>query len=329
MRPMDSVLVRLSPWLHLSRITTAFAAVGNAWFVVLWTRSMPEERAFAPGVLTEQSLGVLLGGAALNAVGLFIFANGLNDALDMRRDRALYPDRPLASGRLSLESASLFIAFSMLAAISGALVMGLPAVLMTVLAAGAILFFHAAGKYLPSVGIVLLGLIYGAQTMTPNAYLVFVWPVLLLMAHALFAGALTHLLGRKRPTLTATMLSATLAGWAFWSGVLLYVGWLRAGGIWPEWVPLHAAIAPGFLCVAFVFYAWHKGRSTRDRARAAEKIQRYGALWAPLYATAWLIGVGRLREGAYLAGLALAGLLGMTVLREIYGLIEQPVGYRR
>ncbi len=326
---MDSVLLRLSPWLHLSRITTAFAAVGNAWFVVLWTRSMPRELEFAPRVLQDQSLGVLLGGAALNAVGLFIFANGLNDALDLRRDRTLYPDRPLASGRLSMESASLFIAFSMLAAITGALIMGLPAVLMTVLAAGAILFFHAAGKYLPSVGLVLLGLIYGAQTMTPNAYLVFIWPVLLLLAHALFAGALVYFLGRKRPTLTPTMLCATVAGWAFWSGILLYVGWLRAGSLWPDWVPFRAAIAPAVLCAAFVLYAWHKGRRTRDRARAAEKIQRYGALWAPLYATAWLIGVGRLTEASYLALLALGGLLGMTVLREVYGLIEQPVGYRR
>ena len=48
-----------------------------------------------------------------------------------------------------------------------------------------------------------------------------------------------------------------------------------------------------------------------------------------LYACAWLLGSGKWGAGLLLAGLAVAGFLGMTILREVYGLVEQPMGYRR
>ena len=326
---MNSVLQRLSPVLHLSRVTTAFAAVANVWFVVLWTRVSPSEGGFAPDVITGAPLWVLLGASALYAVALFSFAVALNDTLDVRRDRALHPERPLPSGRISVEGAVALVACTLLLAAVGAAAMGLPAVLMFLLTAGATLFYDAVGKYFPSVGLVVLGLIYGAHMMTPNPYLVFVWPVLLVMAHAVLVGIATHLLGRKRPTLTRRMLVAAGAGWAFWSGVLLYVGWLRAGTLWPAEVRPSAALGPAALALAFGLYAWQKARMTPEPARAADKIRRYGALWAAMYGAAWMLGMGYLPEAAILGALTLVGVLGMTVLREVYGLIEHPIGYRR
>lgn len=326
---MNSLLQRLSPVLHLTRVTTAFAAVANVWFVVLWTRASPVEDGFAPDPLRRASLWVLLGAAALYAVALFSFAVALNDTLDVRRDRALHPERPLPSGRLTVESAVALVAGTLLAAAVGAAALGLPAVLMFLLTAGATLFYDAVGKYFPSVGLVVLGLIYGAHMMTPNPHLVFVWPVLLVMTHAVLVGIATHLLGRKRPTLTVRMLIAAGAGWAFWSGVLLYVGWLRAGSIWPAGVRPLAALGPALLAITFGLYAWQKARMTPEPARAADKIRRYGALWAAMYGAAWMLGMGYLPEAAILGALTLVGVLGMTVLREVYGLFEHPIGYRR
>jgi hypothetical protein len=34
-------------------------------------------------------------------------------------------------------------------------------------------------------------------------------------------------------------------------------------------------------------------------------------------------------EGWVLTGLAVVGVLGMTVIREVVALLEQPMGYRR
>ncbi len=329
---MDSILVRISPLLHLTRVTTAFAAVGNVWFVILWTRASGPERGFAsvalPG-LVESPMWFVLTAGALYAVGLYAFAMALNDTLDVRRDRSLFPERPLPSGRLSVEAAVALVALTLLTAAGGASMLGMPAVLMCLGSAGAILFYNAAARFFPSVGLVVLGLIYGAHMMTPNPYLIFVWPVLLVMAHALLLGAASHLLARKRPALSWPMLLAAAAGFLFWSGVLLFVGINRADGLWPRWLGVHVVIAPVALGGAFVFYAWHKVRLTQDGPRAAEKIKRYGSFWSTLYAAGWMLGAGHLGEAMILVALALVGLLGMTVLREIYGLIEQPVGYRR
>jgi len=42
-----------------------------------------------------------------------------------------------------------------------------------------------------------------------------------------------------------------------------------------------------------------------------------------------MAGEGRWNEAGILAGLALVGFLGMTVLKEMYNLAEHPVGFRR
>lgn len=325
---MDGVLNTLSPMLHLTRITNAVAAVGNVWFVVLWTRASPVEAAASP-TIRERPLAAVLAAGALVAVGMFAFAMALNDTLDLRRDRALHPDRPLPSGRLSMESAVGVIAITLIAATLGSVTFGQQAVLMCLLTASAILFYDAAIKYIPACGLVALGLIYAAHMLIPNVRLVFVWPVWVAMSHALLVGALTHRLAGKRPALTPPILILAGAGWLFWSGVLLWVGFHRAGGLWPQGVSFNGAIIAAFLAALFLVVARMKARSTRSRRRAAEKIQRYGSLWLVLYATGWMLGEGYTRETLILATLAGLGFIGMTTLREVYSLLEHPVGYRR
>lgn len=326
---MDALVARLTPILHLTRVTTAFAAVGNVWFVILWTRANPSEMDFAPRLFSNEPLWMLLIGGAICAVGLFSFATVLNDTIDRRRDRALYPERPLASGRISVEAAVALVALTLLAAVLGAAFMGQGAVLMCLFTASTIMFHNAAARYVPSVGLVTLGLVYGAHMMTANPYLVFIWPVLLVMAHALLLGAVTHRLAQKRPRLRPPMLATAAAGAIFWSLVLLYVGYLRSDHLWPAWVAPSAATVPALLAAGFVLFAWNKARTTKDARRAADKLRRYGAFWLTLYGAGWLLGQGNTPEALIMLALAASGLFGMTVLKEIYGLIEHPVGYRR
>ena len=324
---MDGLVTSLSPMLHLTRITNAVAAVGNVWFVILWSRASPVEGGHRS--LHENGIiGLLLAGA-LVAVGMFAFAMALNDTLDLRRDRALYPERPLPSGRLSVESAVGLISLTLIGATLGSVVFGQAAVLMCLLTASAILFYDAAIKHIPSIGLVALGLIYAAHMLIPNVRIVFVWPVWLAMSHALLVGAMTHRLAGHRPALSPPIVALAVSGWIFWSGVLLWVGWRRAGGLWPEGVGATGAIIVALLAGTFVFIAHRKARSTTSRRRAAEKIQRYGSLWLVLYATGWMLGEGYMRETIILGALAAIGFLGMTTLREVYSLLEHPVGFRR
>ena len=89
-----------------------------------------------------------------------------------------------------------------------------------------------------------------------------------------------------------------------------------------------AAIGPLVLAGLFALVVWRKVKRAGTGARSGEKISRYGSLWLSLYACAWLIGQGYQDEAIIMCILAGAGILGMTVLRELYSVIEQPVGYR-
>ena len=314
--------------LHLTRVTTAFAAVANQWFVILWTTaSTPDEPP--PETYAVVSTAGMLAGSAAVSVGLYAFASILNDTLDLRRDRVLHPLRPLPSGRLNVDAAVGLLILALIAAAAAATLMGQSAVMMTLLAAGAIFFFNAAGKFVPSVGLVSLSLIYAAHMMIPNVDLKFLWPVWLAMTHALLVAAVTHRLSDRRPPLSMAAVVAATLGWAFWSAMLAVLSWRRNGSLWPDAVSPWAAVAPVLLAGGFVVFASKKIRTTPNRARAAEKVTRYGALWLSLYDTAWLLGAGHTTQAAILGALAAAGFLGMTLLRELYALLEQPLTYRR
>lgn len=308
----------------------AFAVVANTWFVILWTRANPAHEG-RPALLLDQPLWLLLGAAAMVGIGLFAFGVSLNDILDMKRDRLLRPQRPLASGQMSLEQAVPLLVGTMILAILGATTFGTRAVLMTLALQAAILVFNAAGKFIPAIGLVFLGLIYGGHMLIPNLHLRFLWPVWLVMTHALVVGAVTYRMARKVPKLSRRAMVAAVVGWMFWSGVLLYRQWKHTGGksIWPDWVDPTALAWPAALVALFVLTSWRRVLRYGSGPRAAEKIERYGALWLSFYGCAWLVGTNHLGAALAMLGLGVASVVGMTVLRETFGLLEQPLGYRR
>jgi len=328
---MRDAMHRLRPVLELARVTQAFAAVANVWFVILWTRAHPEHES-ASQTIWSRPVWILLVGGAVAAVGLYAFAMALNDILDLRRDRALRPDRPLPSGRIGVNMAVSIAVCTLLIAVLGATLLGIEAVVLTIVLSGAILVFNAAGKFVPGFGLVLLGLIYAGHMVVPNLDLRFVWPVWLVMTHALVIAGVAYRLGRKVPRISSRAMGFAAAGWVFWSGVILGVGWWRnrdAGGLWPDWVSPAAAIGPILLAGLFVVFAWRRVRQIGPGPRAAEKVSRYGSVWLSFYACVWMFGQGLVAEGVILTVLTVLGLLGMTVLRELYGLMEMPLGFRR
>jgi hypothetical protein len=325
---MRRALVQVAPVLHLTRFTTALGVVANTWFVILWTHAYSEHE---PGMAhLAVPLAIQLGAGMLVALGLFGCGAALNDILDLKRDRMMHPERPLASGEMSMEGAIALVMIAAMAAVLGATVFGMEAVRLTLLLLAAILAFNAAGKFIPAIGLVVLGLIYAGHMVVPNVGLKFLWPVWVVMTHALAVGLITHRMGRKVPRLSRRAVVAAGIGWLFWSIVIWSTQWERADGeLWPRWVTPWAAVWPLLLGGAFALAAWERVRRFGYGARAAEKINRYGSLWLALYACAWLLGSGKWGAGWLLAGLAVLGFLGMTVLRELYGLMEQPMGYRR
>lgn len=323
---MATVLDRLTPVLQLARVTTAFGSVANIWFVILWVRAIPREEP--PPPLATHPLWLLLAGGALYAGAMHAFGVALNDILDLRRDRALRPSRPIASGRLHVQRAVLIVAATLLVGVLGATTFGTLGVVVCLVSAVGILAYNAAAKFIPAAGFVALALLYSVHMATPDIAIRLLWPLWLVMTHCLVVSSVTHALARKVPRLSSRGAVGVGLAWALITAAVARA-MIARGGLWPDWVDPLAGVIPGVLCLGFVAYAGHKVLILGPGQRSAEKVAKYGALWLSLYAPGWLLGQGAWTEAGILGALALTGLLGMTVLRELYTLLQRPLGYRR
>jgi hypothetical protein len=314
--------------LRLTRVSTAFAAIADLWFVILWSRSATGETP--PAILMDTSLTLLLAGGALAAAGLYAFGTCLNDLFDLHRDMQLRPGRPLAGEHMPLDTAIISTAITLIAAVLGAATFGTVGVVVTLALLMAVLIFNATGKFIPGIGLVLLSLIYAGHMFVPNVRLHFIWPVWTVMTHALVVGGLSHVLGRKTPPLTRRALTFAITGWVIASATLFALASSGRGfdGLRLTTHGIGGPIAVGVLALLYAAVVIRRARTIGRGPRLGEKIQRYGSIWLSLYACAWLFGAGLVTEGFIMAALATAGIIGMVVMRELYALVREPVGYR-
>jgi len=324
MAPVQALAFKLISAIRLTRLTMAFGAVSDVWFVILLTRAMgvyPD----AIRVAHVPLVFALLAGAIV-AIGLFAYGAALNDVLDVRHDATFRPERPIPAGRIRLGQAIVVTVGALIVTVVASAAMGLPALWIMLLVAGAILFYNAAGKYIPAVGCVTIGLIHAAHMLIPNAQLTFTLPVWLVMTHAMGIAAAVHILEDKRPRLARGGILALGAGWIFWSGLILAYGAGR-GGLWPPGTSAWALLWPLAAVVAFVMIAIWKTGGVQGVA-ASEKLKRYGAMWQALYGAAWLVALGYEMQAAALTVLAIGGFTAMTMIKEITGLSGRPIVYR-
>lgn len=302
----------------------AFGAVSDLWFIILLTRA-ESSYSYLP-VNTMPLYAALLAGAVV-AIGLFAYGAALNDVLDARHDSAFSPDRPIPAGRIRLGQAIVVTISSLLIAIFGSAAMGQSALHVTVLIAAGILFYNAAGRFIPSVGMVTIGLIHAAHMLIPNVQLTFTLPVWLVMTHAIVIIATIHVLEEKRPRLRIKTIIGMTAGWLTWSVIILGAGWWQEGALWPSDVPLWHIIWPVLAIAGFVAVAWWKTTTVPPRI-AAEKLRRYGAMWQCLYGASWLLALDLRSEAMLIGAVAFFGFAGMTLLKEMTTLVARPVVYR-
>jgi len=318
------MLVRFISAIQLTRLTMAFGAISDLWFVMLYTRAVSDyEHVPVFGL----PLWAALGAGAVVAVGLFAYGASLNDVLDVRHDSAFSPDRPIPAGRIKVGQAVVVAVGALIVAVLGGVLLGTWAVCLTLLIAAGLLFYNAAAKYIPPAGVVTIGLLHAGHMFIPNFNLSFVLPVWLVMTHTMVIAVAVHVLEDKRPRFGRASLIAACIGWVFWSGVLLGWGFMRGDGLWPEHASLLGALAPALTVLAFVAMAWWKTRAITG-VHAAEKLKRYGAMWQSLYGAAWLWALGYITQAMWIGAFALVGFAVMTVIREVTGLTGRPVSFR-
>ncbi|MGP1271960.1 MAG: UbiA family prenyltransferase [Phycisphaerales bacterium] len=325
---MRRLIQRLASVLQLTRVTGAFAAIANVWFVIVWTRAFPEE----PGTvsLTTTPVWIALTGGAITALGLYAFGATLNDVVDAKRDRTLRPNRPLAAERVSIEAAMALTVGTLLFAVLGSFMLGLEASILTCIVAIAVTAYNLLGRFVPAIGLPLLSVVYAGHMLVPNVELVFTWPVILVLTHALVIGLISHVLDARVPKLSPRAVAFAVAGWAACCAMLLALGPARheAGSLWPAFAPLESLWWIAAAVAALAFMSIRRIARLGGGARAAEKVRRYGTLWPAIYACAWMIGAGQAEHAWPLFALAAAGVLGMTILREAYALVDEPIEFR-
>ena len=326
---MRKTLIKLAPMLKLTRVTTAFGAVANLWFVILWSRFNEEELGNA--VIKDQPLPLLLGGGLIAGVGLYAFGMSLNDLLDVHRDRALGKvASPIVDGSASIELAVCMVAAALMLAVLGAVIFGTGAILVTLMLACAILIFNVLGKFVPGIGMVLLSVIYAGHMLIPDLWVQFLLPVWVVMTHAMVVAGLAQHMGRRSPPISKRAIIFALVGWTLCSLILLTLSFSRphSESIWPSYVPITAGLYPIGCMLVFALMIYRRYKKVGMGPVLGEKISRYGSIWPALYACGWLAGSGLWTAFSIMVALTVLGFIVMTVLRELYSLIEHPVGYR-
>ncbi len=305
----------------------AFGAVSDIWFVIIFTMAFRSDYIQIPMVHQNLPLIMALFLGVVIAIGLFAYGAALNDLLDVRQDSTFAPDRPIPAGRIRASQATVVTIGALIVAVLGGAGLGTWAVCLTLLAATGLLFYNATGKYIPSVGIVTIGLVHVVHMLIPNHDLMFTLPVWLVMTHSMVIICIVHVWEDKRPRLNRRAMIAVVLGWLVWSVVILGASAISEQGMWPNNAPPTGILYPVLAIVSFALIAWMK-TSSINRIAAAEKLKRYGAMWQSLYGAAWLLAVGLTTPAIWLGLFAVVGFLGMTLIKELSGHTGRPITYR-
>lgn len=321
---MRKVVQQVFAAIQLTRLTIAFGAISDIWFIILLTRAN-EEYNYLPAFKLPLFVALLSG--VVVAVGLFAYGASLNDVLDVRHDTAFSPDRPIPAGHIRPAQAAVVTVGSLIVAVLGGAALGMWAVCITLLTAAGLLFYNAAGKFIPAVGVLTIGLIHAAHMLIPNYQLTFTLPIWFVMTHTMAIAIAVHVLEEKRPRFSRRSVMVMVIGWCTWSIIILGVGMLPEGDMWPDGTHWAGIVYPLLVVIAFLAVAWWKV-TVVDGKVAAEKLKRYGAMWQSLYGAAWLLALGLTVEAMWIGLFAIAGFIAMTVIKEMSGVTGRPIEYR-
>ena len=313
------------PW-GIARRGLLLSPIAGGWVMVYLAAALEDPGRVNPALL-ERGLGWSLLLSAAAAGGLAVFGLGLNDLLDFRRDRLL--DRAGEDGVAREARPRAEFAKPLWIWTFGALVLALVAAAglgrwswaLTAAVGVSVLFYNVAGRFVPAVGIVTLGLAQGLAMAIPNPWAAFAWPVLLTVTHVITAGTLERLAeppaGRRR----SSEVAGILMGWGFWCLVILVLIGQRGGG---DVMPPTIWIGPAVAVLGYGVWAGRLLRQARatqgaERGEVASSLRRLGLQWLLVYDLAWLLSAGLWWPAASIAGLMLLLRIGLRTRPEAGG----------
>ena len=299
-------------------ISVAFGTACNAALTVavLWHQQddqSPLER-----------LGWLWASLAAGGAAALLVAYGamFNDLLDRRRDAVMSGARALAP----IGPRVIVLVGSLLLALFAASALG-PESVYTAMAVAALLLFHnGVARFIPAIGLVVPSAVVAGIMLVPDWQMPM--PIAIWLALTLVLGVSigVHILGEKRPLLSARAIPVVVAGWGVLSAVVLSLR-ILAGASAPSieglhWWPLIAAL----LGLAGLLRWWIP--SAPSRTVRAGRLVRIVALWQPVLAAAWCLALGATAAGIGVLVVALGGWLVIGGARTMASRVGNDVGWR-
>jgi 4-hydroxybenzoate polyprenyltransferase len=294
--------------MELMRLPLVITAISNtqaAYLLSLWSA----DRSFNGGA----SLSLLA-----MSIGLYSFGMVMNDIVDNRRDLYLHPNRPLVSGRFSMQEAYLLAAALLIVGFGGGMCFavgfggGLMSLFFLVWTLLLIFFYNLMGKFVGAVGILTLGLTRFFHASIAQSHLPVVWHPLVLLDHVAILSAICYYLEGKRPRLSRVHWIASAAGLIglnlFLAGSVVIVGWfkvddvadlperigLTSGLLWPAIAVGVFAALVGALLLSLRETQGLSHRDLLERQRTiGRKLMFFGLLWLIIYDIAFACGYRR------------------------------------
>ncbi len=302
---------KLRSLLRLTRPDVLPALVSGPWLIVFFAFGIEPAGRRNPA-LDGMGITLALLCSAVIAGGLGVFMMAMNDALDARHDRAFEPDRPIPSGQVTQRTAIGLAMTGLLAALGASVAFGPISVVLALAAAGAIVFYNVAGRFMPAVGVVTLGLVIGVTVVIPNPRLAFAWPILLTMTHVIAAATLRYHLAGKRPRLTPIEGWGICIGWAFWVMVVLVLIRVRSDGLIHEGLGA-VWIGPTITAITFGLLTWlmlgPSALTPRASRGTAARFARLATTWLIVFDASWLLSAGLWWQGLVVLVLIPVGLI--------------------
>jgi hypothetical protein len=316
-------LVRIFAALQLMRIPLAAGAAVNVMFATLLARF---DGATAQLPISTLPLWLALMAAGVIGSGLFGFAAGMNDLLDARRDQTFQRNRPLSSGRLTTAQATLLTFTALLASMIGASLFGETSVAVALFTAFGIAMWNTMGRFVPAVGLLMLGLAQAGSFFIPWMGQSFTLPASLILVQTVATGSLLHKVLEKRPRLdrSSTILLSILCALAV-SG-LTWLSIRRGAAEWPNgesWL----ALAP---LVAMAIFAWQSNRAlaASNVNETADSLRRAAAIFPPIAAAAWMLSISQTEWAIVFSIFAVFSWALSWLAREVHDMIGQATAWR-
>ena len=273
-----------------------------------------------------EDLGLAVLGAILVAGGLALHGMALNDLLDMRRDETLSPSR-VRSWRGGPAHGALLATSALVLAMLGAGLLGGQAVLVVVALAAGLLFYNAVARFIPAIGVLVLGLLVAGVAVLPGWPPPAPWLPWSLFTIAVAIGLMVHLLAGKRPQPSSRALVGLAVEWIVVSALLLTVpvtASLADAGDVQSW----GLLWPGAAAVLLVLMLCGRLWKVRSGPRAADSMLRMTGLWSGVFAASWCQSAGATGWAIGLLGATVLAALSIIGLRELLSGDSDVVGWR-